>query len=161
MSTEIISFSGQKTDRQRRIIEDEKNRAEIVKSASKKDLAKLTARERAVLQLLYPQDSSKAGKRTLEQIGRKYHVTREAIRQSRDNAINKLEKIGRGETVGIRHSFPRIEMDSEIMEKLLSNKGQPLRVLSKLIGHSEEVTVRFRNKLNIPQSPRGRPRTSH
>jgi RNA polymerase primary sigma factor len=60
----------------------------ILKSKIKQVLATLTEREREVLELRFGLKDSQP--RTLEEVGRQFHVTRERIRQIEAKALKKI-----------------------------------------------------------------------
>jgi len=62
--------------------------ATLRKEALNKALSELSAREEQVIRLRYGLDDGKA--RTLEEVGKEFHVTRERIRQIEAKAIRKL-----------------------------------------------------------------------
>lgn len=148
-----LSFSGLELNLTGNRRETEESRRAIFSRASEEDLARLTDIQLHVLNLIFfPEGKGLTLKRIGKELG---GVTREAVRQARNAGINRLARLQRGEPA-IRSK--KIEMDPEIEAKLLQNPHLSREELSDLVGHSIAVVNRFRDELNIPRNPGGRPR---
>ena len=126
----------------------------IFRRASEEDLARLTDHQLSALNLIFPPEGKGLTlQRTAEEFG---GVSREAIRQTRDRAIGKLERLQRGEPSTKKRGIPELEMDSNTKELLFQNGHLPMAELSKLVRHSRVVVNRFKDQLDLPRNPEGR-----
>lgn len=158
MEDNPLSFSDLGVNRNKSREEAQREREVIVAGATETQLAMLEDYEREVLKLLFPSQGQKS---SLKQVGGLWGVTREAIRQTRDKAIGKLERLQKGELeIEKRRGRPKIAMNPEIEAKLLQNRHLPVGEHSKMVGVSYKVAKRLRGELGIEKNPEGRPRKS-
>ena len=147
-----ILFSGLERRSNRK--EAQTAREVIARSSSNEHLSRLTGYEKNVLDLIFPPEGKGLTlQRTAEEFG---GVSREAIRQTRDRAIGKLERLQRGEPSTKKRGIPELEMDSNTKELLFQNGHLPMAELSKLVRHSRVVVNRFKDQLDLPRNPEGR-----
>mgnify|MGYP001560196429 CR=1 FL=1 len=150
-----LSFSGLEDRRNRK--EAQAAREAIVRSSSNEDLSRLRDYERNVLALIFPPEGKGL---PLQEVGKEFGVTREAIRQVRDRAIGKLERLQRGEAGTKRRGIPRLEMDSNTRELILQNRDLSMGKFHELFGRSVPIIRRWIDEAGVPRRKMGRPRKS-
>lgn len=133
---ELLSLPGPSPEEQTLTrVSNEKLRAEFEKA-----FAVLTPREAKVLDLCYGLTSGEG--MTLQEVGEKFGLTRERIRQLRDRALRKLrasfslEKAAVKPPKKVKISEPVPKLPEEILEKILE-KAQPL------LARKDKTRIRF------------------
>lgn len=87
-------------------------------------------------------------------------ITRQALFEDEKAGLMKFARLQRGEPARATRGIRELKMDPTTRDLLLQNKRLPMKELSCLAGHSIVVVRRFRDELEIPRNPNGRPRKS-